>query len=129
MTAALPGLERDGDDVGGGRAAVVKAWRSAGARSRQASIERRARVLAHPDLARRLTEPPLALSEPGRWSGWIPPRQLAEQACAVCVARGPAWACRGREHLAPVNDSPFRAQLVDIAAEAMRRGGTVVEAG
>ena len=121
MTTALPGLERDGDELLGGRAAIVKAWRSAVARARQASAERRARVLAHPDLARRLTEPPLALHEPARWSGWIPPRLLAAQACPACNAGGPAWACRGHEHLAPVNDSPFRVQLVEIAAEAMRR--------
>src|SRR5262245_5922729 len=34
---------------------------------------RRARVLAHPDIAKRLTELPLSYAQPEQWSGYIPP--------------------------------------------------------
>lgn len=35
--------------------------------------ERRARVLAHPDLAAALTKPPLSYSRPEVWNGYVPP--------------------------------------------------------
>ena len=64
--------------------------------------ERRALVLAHPDLAKRLTERPLSYSRPENWTGYVPPLQ---------------W--RG-EH----NDSVHRRALVAIveAAEARENG-------
>lgn len=34
---------------------------------------RRARVLAHPDIAHRLTRPPLGFKQPEQWTGYIPP--------------------------------------------------------
>lgn len=69
------------------------------AERRQLSESRRARVLAHPDLAIKLTAAPLDYTEPGRWSGYVPPRMWAEQ----------------------LNNSPRRAALVDICAEAAKR--------
>lgn len=92
-------------------------WQKAFEESRQASTERRARVLAHPDLAEQLTELPYAISDPARWSGWIPPRTLPEDLCPGCAS----GSCDGREHTARPNRSPIRKQLVDIAAEALRR--------
>lgn len=81
--------------------------------------ERRARVLAHPDLARRLTQPPLSYKRPEQWNGYIAPRLLAEDACSSCsnYSRG---RCPGH-HVAKVNDSPRRAALVAIAREAAER--------
>lgn len=61
---------------------------------------RRIRVLAHDDLAARLTRPPLSYTKPGQWNGYVPP---ALDAC-------------GRR-----NNSPRRAALVEIAAEAWHR--------
>ena len=60
---------------------------------------RRAAALKHPDLAARLTQPPLSWSRPERWNGYIPPRMWQESP----------------------NDSPRRVALVEIAAEAMAR--------
>jgi hypothetical protein len=64
--------------------AVMQLWPSAVTASKRESQARRAHVLAYPDLAQRLGEPPLRLSNPSRWSGWIPPRRLAEDACTRC---------------------------------------------
>jgi hypothetical protein len=75
------------------------------------------RVLAHDDLAAELTEPPLRLRDPGLWSGFVPPQLLGEETCPDC----PSGFCRGREHLARINDSPIRKQLVAVASEAYRR--------
>lgn len=81
---------------------------------------RRDRVLAHPDLVKRLTEPPLNITDPYRWTGWIPPRALPEEACgAACGTEHRA--CPYTQHRSMLNDSPFRRQLVEIAAEALRR--------
>lgn len=99
---------------------VMRRWREAKAESKKESKARRARVLAHKDLTDRLKEPPLRLSNPTRWSGWIPPRLLAEESCAHCGTSSDRR-CRNRPHRARVNDSPIRRQLVDIATEAMTR--------
>jgi len=99
---------------------VMRLWREAAAASKRESEARRARVLAHKDLTDRLKEPPLRLSNPTRWSGWIPPRLLAEESCTHCKTGGDRR-CRDRPHRARVNDSPIRRQLVDIATEAMAR--------
>lgn len=61
--------------------------------------DRKAAVLAHPDLAQRLTEEPLNFARPDQWNGGIPPEMF------------------NGEH----NDSPRRAALVEIAEEATRR--------
>lgn len=96
---------------------IDRQWREALEQSRLSSAERRERVLVHPDLVDRLAERPLALADPYSWSGWIPPRTLPEDACSGCATHS----CAGRGHTTRANRSPFRQQLVDIAAEALRR--------
>jgi hypothetical protein len=112
--------QQAGDPEPGTVRPVMRLWRAAKAASKRDSETRRARVLAHDDLAQRLTAPPLRLSAPARWSGWIPPRTLAEESCAHCGPCGDRR-CRDRPHRARVNDSPIRRQLVEIASEAMAR--------
>jgi hypothetical protein len=63
------------------------------------NAERKATVLRHPDLAARLCEAPMRCSSPERWSGFIAPEM---------TATGP-------------NTSPYRAQVVAIYEEALRR--------
>jgi hypothetical protein len=86
---------------------------------KQVSRERRERVLAHKDLASRLTEPPLRLGDPRHWNGWIPPRWLPEDCCDICAGGRPS--CSSREHTRRPNESAVRKQLVAIAAEALQR--------
>lgn len=57
----------------------------------------RARVLRHPDIAKRLCDPPQSYSRPENWSGYVPPD---------------TW--NGR-----TNDSPVRKQLLAIVAAAV----------
>lgn len=83
-----------------------KPWMKALADAKRETQERRKRVLAHPDLAAQLTQPPLALTDPVKWNGYIPPRTLPS-------GDGNPYD--------KVNDSPVRRQLVAIAAEALRR--------
>jgi len=66
------------------------------------NAERRRAVLAHPDLAARLTEPPLAYSDPSRWTGYIPPEMWQQLP----------------------NRSPRRTALVEIYEEALSRAAT-----
>lgn len=92
--------------------------------AREENAARRERVLRYPDLAARLTEPPLTFRQPEDWNGYVPPRTLAEDTCEWCpsperVNRGED--CRNPQHLAKVNDSPRRAALIEICAEAFRR--------
>lgn len=96
---------------------VLREFRAAAARSKAESQARRQRVLSYPDLAVKLTEPPLGLAHPRQWSGWIPSRYHAESACSGC-ARG--LACTD-EHHARLNESPIRAQLIGISREALAR--------
>lgn len=96
---------------------VLRLWQKA--KSKRESQARRERVLAHQDLAGRLTEAPLRLSDPSRWSGWVPPGRLPEDACTHCERA--SRRCSGWPHRARVNDSPVRRQLVDVATDAMRR--------
>ncbi len=83
------------------------------------SAGHRARVLAHPDLVKRLTEPPLRLTDPARWTGRIPPRLLPDEACGRACGRDHR-PCTN-QHRARFNTSPYRRALVEIAAEAYRR--------
>lgn len=69
------------------------------ARAKAENAERRRRVLAHADLAARLTLPPYRLRSPEMWTGFVPPRIWQGQ----------------------MNPSPIRRQLIEIAAEAYRR--------
>lgn len=98
--------------------AIDHAWNRAWVRSHDESQARRDRVLVHPDLRKRLTEPPLSMSDPERWSGWIPPRAMPEETCGGCGSGG---RCTTSQHRARINDSAWRAALVEIAAEALRR--------
>ncbi len=52
------------------RAAEVRRIRT---EARRAADERRRRVLAHSDLAQRLTQQPLNFSSPEKWNGYVPP--------------------------------------------------------
>lgn len=69
------------------------------AQVRAENQRRRALVLQYPDLAARLCKPPLREATPETWNGWIPPEIWREQ----------------------INDSPIRAALVALVAEAERR--------
>lgn len=80
-------------------------WEPMRAQARAAAQARRARVLAHPDLADRLTEQPLSYTRPDQWNGYVPPDTDA-------IPTGGGYVR---------NDSPRRAVLVDICAEALRR--------
>jgi hypothetical protein len=64
----------------------------------QANLNR-AHVLTHPDLAKRLCDYPLHLKSPEQWNGYLPPPI----------------------HNGVHNDSPIRAQLVHILADAHTR--------
>lgn len=93
---------------------------------------RRARVLKYDDLKVRLTTPPLSYKDARQWSGYVPPRTVAEDTCPACppperVNRGQH--CQNPEHLARLNTSPERAALVEICAEAMRREQEETTAG
>lgn len=80
------------------------------AAAREACIARRARVLRYPDLAKRLTQPPLNIPTPEMWTGYVPP------------ARGPWGGSDGFGDVKVIaNNSPARAALVEISAEALRR--------
>lgn len=68
--------------------------------SKEASSARRKRVLAYVDLRDRLKADPVSMADPEAWNGWIPP---------------------STDQHGSFNNSPRRAALVDIAAEAMRR--------
>lgn len=97
----------------------MRLWQDAIAERKRESAARRARVLAHPDLAQQLTEPPLRLTNPLCWNRFVPPQRLSEETCTQCERD--SRRCT-RPHRSRVNDSPVRRQLVAIATEAMSRG-------
>lgn len=88
---------------------------------RPESAARRARVLRYPDLARKLTEPPLNYRRAEDWAGWVPPAALEVEACPACRTDPGKWGCKGPMHTARANNSARRTALVEIAAEALRR--------
>lgn len=96
------GLGR-GDNSGSGPAAAVRRQMAA---ARARCVERRALVLAHEDLARALTQPPLQHAKPEDWTGYIPPATANES----------------------MNTSPARKVLVELVAEAERRAKQAREA-
>lgn len=65
---------------------LIALWAQAAADSREASTDRRDRVLAHPDLVKRMKGPPLSMKDAERWTGWIPPRAQPEETCGGCGA-------------------------------------------
>src|SRR5258708_27557204 len=85
--------------------------------------ERRARVLKHPDLAKRLTEPPISYAKATQWNGWIPPRAIDFEATREVLRDSTGYPNKaGRVALGErQNDSPRRTALVELAAEAWRR--------
>lgn len=82
------------------RRSFAHLWRDAIATSSESSADRRYRVLQHDDLRAQLMDRPFGITDPDRWNGWIPPRL---------------------DQHGNLNTSPVRRQLVEIAAEAMRR--------
>lgn len=74
-------------------------WTRAHEEARARLTANRTAVLAHPDLAQRLTEPPLSYPRAEQWNGGVPPETF------------------GGEH----NGSARREALVEIVAEAARR--------
>lgn len=73
--------------------------------ARAACDRNRRLVLAHPDLAERLTLPPCGFSRPDVWTGYIAPELIDINRHGDGIR----------------NDSPCRAQLVALVAEAERR--------
>lgn len=71
-------------------------WQDAALIESDKAKERRRRVLAHPDLAKRLCEPPYNLAAPEMWTGFVPPAEVP-----VATYWRP-------------NNSPIRRQLIDI---------------
>lgn len=71
-------------------------WSDLNAQATKECTRRRARVLSHPDIARMLTQFPLRLTNPDKWTGFIPPQEIPTLS---------GW---------KRNTSPIRAQLVAI---------------
>jgi len=93
--------------------------------ARAANQARRERVLRHPDLARRLTEPPLGYSRPEQWNGYVPPAEIQDEVPeglhSSALDGGFPNQHGKRSGGTRPNMSPRRAALVDICAEALRR--------
>lgn len=97
------------------------AWAKAIGKSSEVCAERRARLLRYPDLTKRLVTE-LGYTKPEQWNGYIPPRPDAYAEREILHdTSGYVNPDRVRTPGQQVNDSPRRAALVDIAAEAMRR--------
>lgn len=92
---------------------IIVMWRETFARAHLENQQRRERVLRHPDLAARLCRPPLGFSRPENWNGFVAPRFLPDDR---------PFGAPGPERLR-LNDSPRRAAIVEICAEALRREG------
>ncbi|MGW0577330.1 hypothetical protein ACWD25_15435 [Streptomyces sp. NPDC002920] len=73
------------------------------AAAQRAAAHRRALVLRHPDLAERLTQPPLRHTTPEHWNGYIPP----------------TTDCTGA-----INTTACRPVLLALVAEAEARSAT-----
>ena len=71
----------------------------------QENTRRRSLVLKHPDLAERLTQPPINHTTPDHWTGYVPPEYDAPS-----VGGGQ-----------PINTSPARRALAALVAEAEAR--------
>ena len=87
---------------------LLRLIKQAQAAARAENARRRALVLRYPELAAKLTEPPIRHTTPEHWTGYIPPAYDAET-------------YGGGQ---PINTSPVRAALVAILAEAEARAGT-----
>jgi hypothetical protein len=83
-------------------AKVGSLWSRALKEAKTRTAANRAAVLAHPDLAQKLTEPPLGYAVAEQWNGGVPSATF------------------NGSH----NDSPRRTALLDLLAEAERRNPT-----
>lgn len=72
---------------------------TATARGVEACVARRARVLAHPDIAAALTRRPLSYAKPEDWNGYVPPSTWRERR----------------------NDSPQRVALIELCNAVAER--------
>lgn len=90
------------------RRSITELYRQAHAAAEAEHAERRRLVLAYPDLAQRLTQPPIGYTDPRQWTGYIPPYMI----------EGPTQ--HGRNTWTR-NLSPVRVHLVAITREATAR--------
>jgi hypothetical protein len=91
----------------------------------EANLARRRRVLSHDDLRRRL-ETDLGYARADQWNGYVPPRLDPEDDGELCRMVGRNGLVRlnergARSEPSGLSNSPRRALLVDICAEAARR--------
>ena len=98
--------------------------------------DRRAAVLSHPDLAKRLTQPLFSYARPEQWTGYIPPAFVNLGASELChsaaIARGGDFIVRynqlGHRSEGEIpNVSQRRAALLDISREAWVRAHAAKE--
>jgi hypothetical protein len=91
---------------------------------------RRAAVLRHDDLRRRLGQPPLSFHRPALWNGYVPPATIStgpsEGLRTMRLVRDGTTRFRYNQaglHTAgeTANDSPQRAALITISTEAWHR--------
>jgi len=78
---------------------------------RRECAARRARVLAHPDIAARLCDPPMRYTRPEVWTGFIPPNEIPTIS---------GW---------KRNESPIRKQLIAICKAVETRENELPEGG
>lgn len=90
------------------------------AQARDECAQRKARVLAHPDLARRLVTE-LGYQRPEQWNGYVPPLIINPGASEVLTHNGTPNRNGGRSAGQQQNDSPRRAALIAICREAYKR--------
>lgn len=83
----------------------TRLWRTAARDAARQSAEQRKLILAYPDIAARLCDPPLGYKQPGDWTGYIPPAYDPED-----------W-----KGVIPLNDSPRRAALMELLEAAAER--------
>lgn len=92
-------MPANGVDTTAAYEGIGELWRRQHADAMARREANRAAVLAHPDLAERLTQPPIGYTKPEQWHG----------------GTGPDTFNGGH------NDSPRHAALAELVAEAMRR--------
>lgn len=80
-------------------------WSHCATVARESAAHNKARILAHPDLAARLAAL-YGLSRAENWSGYIPPT---------------IGHITNEGHRAIINRSPYRAELLELLAEATHR--------
>lgn len=96
-------------------------WRDALDSAAVTCEARRASVLRHPDLAARLTGEPIGYQSADQWNGWIPPPVISPGGGPELLRSPSGFPGHARAGGETMNDSPRRAALVEVAAEAWRR--------